>query len=156
MKKNEKKLSKPKSNSQTVNRMRIEFSAISRNEGFARSVISAFASQLDPDIGELTEIRTAVSEAVTNCIVHGYHGNGGKIILSAEISSAGNITVKIKDNGCGIEDIEQARRPLFTSDTTGERGGMGFSIMETFTDYMKVISSPGRGTTVIMRKHVGE
>ena len=128
------------SRKKALNEMRLEFLSDSRNESFARSTVCAFASQLDPTVGELTEIRTAVSEAVTNAIIHGYRSRSGIVKVSASYSEGGVLRVRISDKGCGIADIERAREPLFTSDESGERGGMGFSIMESFTDRMTVRS----------------
>ena len=121
------------SRKKALNEMRLEFLSDSRNESFARSTVCAFASQLDPTVGELTEIRTAVSEAVTNAIIHGYRGRSGIVKVSASYSEGGVLRVRISDKGCGIADIERAREPLLPSDESGERGGMGFSIMESFT-----------------------
>lgn len=143
------------SRKKAVNEMRLEFLSDSRNESFARSTVCAFASQLDPTVGELTEIRTAVSEAVTNAINHGYRGSSGIVKVSASYSECGVLRVRISDKGCGIADIARAREPLFTSDESGERGGMGFSIMESFTDRMTVRSAPGRGTAVTLVKRIG-
>lgn len=137
-----------------LNQMKLEFDSVSENEGFARSAVCTFAAQLDPTMAELTEIRTAVSEAVTNSIVHGYAAASGKVCLSVILYSDRHLRIKIRDRGCGIKDIEQARKPLYTSDLSGERGGMGFSIMESFTDNMKVASKPGLGTSVTLIKRL--
>ena len=144
------------SRKKALNEMRLEFLSDSRNESFARSTVCAFASQLDPTVGELTEIRTAVSEAVTNAIIHGYRGRSGIVKVSASYSEGGVLRVRISDKGCGIADIERAREPLFTSDESGERGGMGFSIMESFTDRMTVKTAPEHGTTVTLIKRIGQ
>ncbi len=135
-----------------TNIMKLSFPSDSRNESFARYSVTAFAAQLDPDIGELAEIRTAVSEAVTNCIIHGYRGGQGKINIETRLYTDRTVKIKISDKGCGIEDIDQAMQPLFTTDRSGERGGMGFAIMESFCDKLKVVSKPGAGTTVTMTK----
>ena len=140
------------SRKKALNEMRLEFLSDSRNESFARSTVCAFASQLDPTVGELTEIRTAVSEAVTNAIIHGYRGRSGIVKVSASYSEGGVLRVRISDKGCGIADIERAREPLFTSDESG----MGFSIMESFTDRMTVRSAPEHGTTVTLIKRIGQ
>lgn len=135
-----------------VNYLRADFEAISENESLARQTITSFLSQLDPEVSALSELRTAVSEAVTNCVVHAYKGRGGKIVLYAVYYDDRTVRLSIRDFGCGIEDIEQARRPLYTSDPGGERGGMGFTIMESFCDSLKVSSVPGKGTSVVMTR----
>lgn len=133
--------------------MRIKFCAISQNEAFSRIVITGFMSAFDPTVEELADVKTAVSEAVTNCVVHAYRGRtDGEIVMEAKMYSSGKLTIKICDKGCGIENIEQAMQPLFTTDAENERSGMGFSIMETFTDKIKVKSRIGAGTTVVMHK----
>ena len=131
------------------NYIKIEFPSRSVNEGFARAAAAAFAAQLDPTLEELGDIRTAVSEAVTNCIVHAYPDKIGKITLKARILEGGVLDLSIRDRGCGIADVAQARQPMFTTGGA-ERSGMGFTIMESFTDKLRVRSSPGRGTTVTM------
>ena len=137
----------------TENYMVVEFLSRSSNESFARSTVAAFAAQLDPTLDELGDIKTAVSEAVTNAIVHGYPNTLGKIVVKVRILEKNTLEVSIRDWGCGIENIARAREPLFT--TGGEeRSGMGFTIMESFTDRMRVKSSPGRGTTVVMQKRI--
>jgi stage II sporulation protein AB (anti-sigma F factor) len=137
-----------------LNEMKITFLSRSANEGFARVAVAAFIAQLDPTIEELTEIKTAVSEAVTNSIVHGYGDKIGKITIRTVIRDKGLVEITVSDKGCGIEDIEQAKTPLFTTCTTGERSGMGFTIMETFMDYLKITSKSGKGTQVKMRKRL--
>ena len=141
-------------NAKITNTLKLEFDSDSKNESFARSTVSNFAARLDPTITELSEIRTAVSEAVTNCIIHGYHGTKGKITVTVMLYSDRHIKIRIKDKGCGIKDIEKAREPLYTSDPSGERGGMGFSIMESFTNKMKVTSKENQGTTVTLMKRL--
>lgn len=137
----------------TENYMVVEFLSRSSNESFARSTVAAFAAQLDPTLDELGDIKTAVSEAVTNAIVHGYPNTLGKIVVKVRILEKNTLELSIRDWGCGIENIARAREPLFT--TGGEeRSGMGFTIMESFTDRMRVKSSPGRGTTVVMQKRI--
>ena len=138
---------------EVINEMNINFFSRSSNEGFARSVVAAFVSQLDPTIDELADIKTAVSEAVTNCIVHGYKSGIGKIYISSKIYSNGKILIKIKDRGCGIEDIEQAMEPLFTTGGS-ERSGLGFAVMQSFMDKIKVTSKVGKGTTVTLEKFI--
>lgn len=125
--------------------------ASSVNESFARAAISAFATQLDPTIEELSDIKTAVSEAVTNSIVHAYKNKIGTIYITVEIFENRSVKIRIRDSGCGIENISQAMEPLFTT-VGGERSGLGFSVMQSFMDYLKVTSKPQKGTTVVMRK----
>ena len=133
----------------------VEFLSRSSNEGFARMVAAAFASQLDPTLDELGDIKTAVSEAVTNAIVHAYPDRIGKIVMKMKIRNDHILELSIRDWGCGIENVEQARQPLFT--TGGEeRSGMGFTIMESFTDRLTVKSTPQRGTCVTMRKQIAQ
>ncbi|MCL2343146.1 MAG: anti-sigma F factor [Firmicutes bacterium] len=135
------------------NYIKMEFPSRSANEGFARASVACFAAQLDPTLEELGDIKTAVSEAVTNCIVHAYPSTIGKISLRAQFTDDGLLEIVVKDSGCGIEDIERAREPLFT--TGGEeRSGMGFTIMESFMDKLKVRSIPGKGTTVTMVRRI--
>ncbi len=138
-----------------LNEANIRFFAISENENFARSVAVTFASQASPTITQLADIKCAVSEAVTNCIVHAYPDNIGYVEMLMRRYSNGEIVICIKDKGIGISDIPAAMEPLFTTDTTGERSGMGFAIMESMTDKLTVRSTPGKGTTVTMRIKVG-
>lgn len=133
------------------NKFKMELDAKSANESFARLAVAGFASQLDPTVEFLADVKTAVSEAVTNCIVHAYKNCGGKIYLSAELYDDG-IKITVRDKGCGIEDVEKALEPLYTTDQSGDRSGMGFAIMGSFTDKLKVYSKPGSGTRVVMRK----
>ena len=134
-----------------VNSMELKIPSKSINESFARSVISAFLLQLDPTISELSDIKTAVSEAVTNCIVHGYRDTGGMIYIKGEIAEDNTIIIKIRDKGRGIPDIKKAMEPLFT--TGGEeRAGLGFAVMESFMDKVKVSSKEDKGTTVTLYK----
>ncbi len=135
------------------NRMSLKFDSRSCNEAFARQVIAAFASQLDPTMEELNDIKTAVSEAVTNCVVHAYRNGSGSITLTACIFDTGDIRIQIKDKGCGIPDVSKAREPLFTTGDS-ERSGMGFTIMESFMDRVHVSSREGIGTLVTMTKHI--
>lgn len=136
-----------------INEMKIVFLSKSLNESFARTTVSAFVASLDPTISELADIKTAVSEAVTNSIVHAYKETVGLVYISALIYENGKIIIKIKDKGCGIEDIKKAMEPLFT--TGGEeRAGLGFAVMQSFTDKIKVTSKPGKGTTVTLEKTI--
>lgn len=136
-----------------VNSFSMNFLSRSSNESFARTAVAAFATQLDPTIEEISDIKTAVSEAVTNCIVHAYREKIGKIYINCSIIDDGSIKITIRDKGAGIEDIEQAMQPLFTS-LGGERAGLGFAVMESFTDKLKVRSKVGRGTTVTLIKRI--
>ena len=135
------------------NRFTMTLLACSANESFARSCVSAFAAQLDPTIEEISDIKTAVSEAVTNCIVHAYREQMGNIYITAELTDNNIIRIKIRDKGCGINNIEQAMEPLYTS-LGGERAGLGFAVMESFMDSLKVNSKIGKGTTVTMLKKI--
>lgn len=135
-----------------INQMKLIFASESKNESFARSAVTAFVTQLDPTTEELADIRTAVSEAVTNAILHGYRGGAGNVTVSVKLYDDRTVRLMIRDNGCGIADIEQAKMPLFTTDHSGERGGMGFVIMESFCDSMTVRSKLGHGTTVLLSK----
>lgn len=134
-----------------INNFNLKIPSRSANEGFARVAVASFISQLDPTLEELSDIKTAVSEAVTNSIVHAYKNEIGFIYISAEIYENRTIKLRIKDSGCGIDDINQALQPLFTT-VGGERSGLGFSVMQSFMDYLKVTSKPGKGTTVLMKK----
>ena len=135
------------------NYMILEFPSKSSNEAFARSAVACFAAQMDPTLEELGDIRTAVSEAVTNCIVHAYPDKLGTITLRCRILKDNVLDIVIKDKGVGIQDVEQARRPSFTTGGA-ERSGMGFTIMESFMDSLTVRSTAGRGTTVVMKKRI--
>ena len=137
-----------------LNEMKLQFSSKSANEAFARMAVSAFLAQMDPTVEELSDIRTAVSEAVTNCIVHGYPDKVGTITVEAGIREDHRIVIRIKDKGRGIPDIAQAMEPMFTTCQTGERAGLGFAVMDSFTDKLKVRSTPGKGTTVTMEKKI--
>lgn len=137
-----------------INQFKMEFLSRSENESFARQAVSFFTAQLDPELSELTDIRTAVSEAVTNAVVHGYRGTEGVISLRVCYTDAGRVKITVKDSGCGIADVEQAMQPLYTTDAAGERGGMGFTIMKSFMDGIRVKSAPGRGTSVTMIKRI--
>ena len=133
------------------NEMKLSFPSYSSNEGFARAAVAAFLAQLDPTLEGLSVLKTAVSEAVTNCIVHAYRDGIGTIYITAILSEPRSITIRIRDRGCGIPDVAQAMEPLFS--TGGEeRAGLGFSVMESFTDSLRVRSEVGKGTTVTLRK----
>ena len=136
------------------NEFRMTVDSRSVNEAFVRSAVAAFSAQLDPTIEEIADIKTAVSEAVTNCIVHAYAESLGKIYIYSAIFDDGRIKISIRDKGCGIEDIKKAREPLFTT-LGGERAGLGFAVMESFTDKLTVRSTKGKGTTVTMIKKIG-
>ena len=136
-----------------INEMKVTFPSRSANEGFARAVVASFLSQLDPAVDELSDLRTAVSEAVTNCIVHAYPDSIGDITVQMRLYENGRTVVKVRDRGCGIENVEEAMEPLFT--TGGDdRSGLGFSVMESFTDRLKVSSRKGKGTVVTMEKYI--
>lgn len=135
------------------NVMELRLLSLSENESFARSVVGAFATQLNPTLEEIADIKTAVSEAVTNCIVHAYPDLTGDINIKAELSD-GVITVSIQDFGVGIADIDQARQPFYSTAGDESRSGMGFTVMETFMDEVNVESEVGRGTTVVMTKTI--
>ncbi|MCL2054459.1 MAG: anti-sigma F factor [Oscillospiraceae bacterium] len=137
-----------------LNEFKMSFKSDSRNESLARVAVTAFLSQLDPPVSELTEIKTAVSEAVTNSIVHGYRYEEGKVELSVRVSDNSIVYIKVKDSGCGISDIEKAMEPLYTSAPEEERAGLGFAVMESFMDKIKVTSRAGRGTTVTMQRKI--
>lgn len=133
------------------NQMNLKFLGVSENEAFARVVASAFVTQLDPTIEEISDVKMAVSEAVTNCIVHGYEGSQGFVQINAKLID-NVVEIEVVDEGKGIKDIELARQPLYTSSSEPERSGMGFTVMETFMDNVDVISEIGKGTTVRMIK----
>ena len=139
---------------EVLNRMQIKLPALSVNEAMARAAVAAFVSQLDPGVTELADIKCAVSEAVTNSIVHGYRDEGGtgSITLTVSILAGRAVKIEIKDKGCGIADVKKAREPLFTTDAEGERSGMGFTVMENFCDELRVQSRMGRGTSVFLLK----
>lgn len=136
-----------------VNEMKLTVQAKSVNESFCRAAVAAFVSQLDPTVEEISDIKTAVSEAVTNCIVHAYTAFNGKIYITVTLYDDDTLTVRIRDTGVGIPDVKKAREPLYT--TGGDdRSGLGFSVMECFSDKLKVISKEGRGTTVTIYKKI--
>jgi len=138
-----------------TNEFSMTFLAKSENESFARQTVTAFIAQLDPTVSELADIRTAVSEAVTNSIIHGYRSStkaNNQVYISAKYFSDRTVVIRIRDKGCGIADIELCRQPLYTTDKSGERGGMGFAIMENFCDKIKIHSIVERGTTICLTK----
>lgn len=136
-----------------INEFKMTVDSRSVNESFSRATVSAFAAQLDPTVEELNDIKTAVSEAVTNCIVHGYNNSLGKIYIGVKIHDDSRVVITIRDKGCGIADIKKAREPLFTT-LGGDRAGLGFSVMESFTDKLLVRSKIGVGTTVTLCKKI--
>ena len=137
----------------SANKLVMRFPSKSSNEGFARSAAAAFIAQLDPTLDEISDIKTAVSEAVTNCIVHAYRDSFGIVTLIVELFEDNLVEITVRDKGCGIEDVKQAREPMFTTGGQ-ERSGMGFTIMESFMDGMKVRSVVGKGTVVKMKKRI--
>ncbi len=149
-------MKKTRFNGSVINKMQLKLPALSANEGMARAAVAAFCAQLDPVAVEIADVKCAVSEAVTNCIVHAYKNNGGTIYINVSLLEGRIAKIEIKDKGCGIEDVKEARQPLFTTDAASERSGMGFTVMESFTDCLRVTSKPGRGTTVTMFKSFGE
>ena len=138
----------------TINEMKCTFPSLSVNEAYARTAVTAFAAQLDLTIEEIADIRTAVSEAVTNAIVHGYRGTVGTIELCVKLLEGNEVYIRIKDCGCGIPDVAQAMEPLYTTAAAEERAGLGFAVMESFMDKLKVKSTPGKGTTVTMLRTI--
>ena len=134
-----------------INEMKMTVDSRSVNESFSRTVVAAFAAQLDPTVEEINDIKTAVSEAVTNCIVHGYKNSVGKIYITVKIHDNGKVIISIRDKGCGISDVNKAREPLFTT-LGGDRAGLGFSVMESFMDKLTVRSRVNSGTTITLQK----
>ena len=132
--------------------MNVHMSGILENQALERAIASAYVSQADPTVEELTEVKTAVSEAFSNAAIHGYQNEGGEVYMEFNFISADTIMIKVTDHGIGIEDIARAMEPLFTTDTGQDRSGMGFTVMESFMDKIKVDSRPGQGTTVTMIK----
>lgn len=140
-----------------LNEIKLVFPADSRNEGLSRSVAASFAAQLDPSVSEVGEIKTAVSEAVTNCIVHAYRGTASaknKIEMTVRALEDNTLYIKIRDSGCGIPDVKKAMEPLYTSAPEEERAGLGFAVMESFMDSVTVRSTPDKGTTVVMKRKI--
>ena len=136
-----------------INELKMVFDSRSVNESFSRMAVSAFSSQLDMTVEDLGDIKTVVSEAVTNCIVHAYKNTIGKIYITCSVFEEGIIRITVKDKGCGIEDVNKAREPLYTS-VGGDRSGLGFSVMESFSDKLRVRSKVGVGTTVTIEKRI--
>ena len=135
-----------------TNQMRLSFPARSVNESFGRAAVAAFLVAADPTLEELCDVKTAVSEAITNVIVHAYRGGTGTVYISAALYPDGRFSVKIRDTGCGIPDIERAMEPTFTTDPQGERAGLGFAVMSELMDKVRVRSAPGKGTTVLLER----
>ncbi|MDR1674640.1 MAG: anti-sigma F factor [Oscillospiraceae bacterium] len=138
-----------------MNEFELKFRAKSENESFARTTVCAFAAQLDPNISEISDIRTAVSEAVTNCIVHAYKNGEGTVVINVKLLDGNMLYIKVRDKGCGIADVQKAMEPMYTTAESDERAGLGFAVMENFMDKLAVTSKPGKGTTVTMRKRIG-
>lgn len=143
---------------EVINQIKLKLPSLSVNESLARSMLSVFCAQADPNVNELADIKCAVSEAVTNCIVHAYRDTVGDIYITAKLmlesSGEKSVQIEIADRGCGIPDVEQARMPLYTTDAANERSGMGFTVMESFCDKVKVRSRCGKGTTVVLHKRL--
>ena len=139
------------------NHMKMEIPALGKNESFARNAVAGFAVECSPTVSEISDIKTAVSEAVTNAVVHAYDTERAEnlIEICADIDDDGTLTVSVRDFGRGIEDVAAAREPFFTTKPDDERSGMGFTVIETFMDELTVDSEPGKGTTVVMRKRIG-
>ncbi len=138
------------------NTMKLQLDSRSVNESFARSAVAGFVAQLDPTLDELADIKTAVSEAVTNCTVHAYPGTLGKVYITVKLFGDGVVSITVADKGVGIEDVKKAREPLFTTGDKAERSGLGFAVMESFMNTLKVYSAPGKGTRVLMSKKLAE
>ena len=136
------------------NELKIILPSLSINEGIARAVVAAFCAQLNPTATEIADIKCAVSEAVTNCIVHAYRGTVGSIYISIRLYKGNIVRIPVRDRGCGIPDVKKARLPLYTTDAENERSGMGFTVMENFMDKLVVSSRVGKGTTVVMYKTI--
>jgi stage II sporulation protein AB (anti-sigma F factor) len=145
---------KSSSEKRVINSIKLRLPSLSANESVCRSVISVFLAQVDPTLEELADVKCAVSEAVTNCIVHAYKDTVGTIYISAYLYSDDTVKIEIRDTGCGIPDVSQAMQPLYTTSPSDERSGMGFSVMQTFSDSVKVKSEVGRGTRVILKKRL--
>lgn len=137
-----------------INEMKLTFKSRSVNESFARTAVAAFVATLDPTVDELSDIKTAVSEAVTNSIIHGYKESIENIYISAAIYPGNIVAVKIKDKGCGIPDVKQAMEPMFTTCASGERSGLGFAVMQSMCDKVKVVSRVGKGTSVTLTRKI--
>lgn len=137
-----------------MERFQMDMESLSKNEEFARVVAAVFMSRMDPTLEEVEDVKTAVSEAVTNAEIHGYQGGPGIIRMEVEIEGR-QLVIRVRDTGVGIRDVERAMQPMYTTDKTGERSGMGFSFMEAFMDEVSVESEPNRGTLVVMKKKIG-
>ena len=137
-----------------INKMQLKLPALSANEGMARAAVAAFCAQADPNACELADIKCAVSEAVTNCIGHGYRDSVGEIYITVRLYDDHSVRIEIRDRGCGIPDVQAARQPLYTTDAAGERSGMGFTVMESFCDKVGVRSACGKGTKVTLYKRL--
>ena len=137
-----------------VNRMKLQFEGRSVNEGFSRTAVAAFLAQLDPTVEEVSDVKTAVSEAVTNCIVHAYRDTLGTVYITAGILPDNRVVIQIRDRGCGIPDVKQAMEPLFTTAPEEERAGLGFAVMESLMDRVRVTSHPGKGTCLTLTKRI--
>ena len=142
------------SKNECINEIKLNFPSYSTNEGTARAMVSAFCATLNPTVEELSDIRCAVSEAVTNCTVHAYKNTIGAVALTVKLYADRTVKIEVKDKGCGIADVEEALQPLFTTDPEGERSGMGFTVMESFMDTVSVKSAVGRGTKVTMKRRL--
>ena len=138
----------------TLNEMKLRLPSLSVNEGAARAAVAAFCAQLDPSAADIADIKCAVSEAVTNCIVHAYKDTIGVIYITVRLCEGNLVRIEIKDKGCGIENVDEARQPLFTTDAANERSGMGFTVMESFCDKVRVFSGCKKGTTVTLFKYL--
>ncbi len=139
-----------------INEIKMRLPSLSVNEGIARAAVAVFCAQADPSPTELADIKCAVSEAVTNCIVHAYRDGIGVIQLRLQVLEGRGIRIEIKDSGCGMEDVRRAREPMYTTDAAGERSGMGFTVMESFCDGVRVTSKPGKGCSVLLCKRLRE
>ena len=137
-----------------INEMKLRLPSLSANEGMARAAVAAFCAQADPNACELADIKCAVSEAVTNCLVHGYRDSVGEIYITVRLYDDHSVRIEIRDRGCGIPDVQVARQPLYTTDAAGERSGMGFTVMESFCDKVGVRSACGKGTKVTLYKRL--
>ena len=137
-----------------VNSIKVVLPSYSVNEGVARGIVAVFCAQIDPTASELGDIKCALSEAVTNCIVHAYKNKIGNIYITVDLLENSVIRIKVKDRGCGIDDVKVARTPLYTTDKESERSGMGFTVMESFCDFINVSSKVGKGTTVVLYKKI--
>ncbi len=138
------------------NTLKTQFPSLSQNEALARALVSSFLMQLNPTVSELADIKCAVSEAVTNCTVHAYRDTVGPVVMTMRSYNDRSVRIEIKDRGCGIEDIPKAMEPLYTTDREGERSGMGFTVMESFTDKLRVTSRPSKGTKITLIKTLSD